>query len=81
MGQAQSANPRDIRYMQDSVADKIRNGKDLLDVFKELVDGTLEPSNMTPIEVVVIGGEYFAYDGNRRLLLFKVSKTIVDYSI
>ena len=64
--------PSDIRYIQNSVADDM-DGRPLISVFEDLVSGRLRAENMSAIEVVPYKGLNYAFDGNRRLLLFKVS--------
>ena len=63
--------PRDIRYIQCDVSHQME-GRDLLEVFKDLVRGELTVDDMEPIEVVTHRGLTFAYDGNRRLTIYKV---------
>ena len=65
--------PSEIRYIQDDISPEFSNGRDLLDVFKELCQGRLRPEDMGPIEVVPYQGQNYAFKGNWRLLLFKVS--------
>lgn len=64
--------PSEIRFIQDSVRAEFSNGNDMLEVFEDLCRGRLRPEQMGPIEVVKYQGLNFAFDGNRRLLLFKV---------
>ena len=76
MGQdmSRTMRPDKIRYGKIYVRDRMKNGRDLIDVFEDLVKGKLEPSDMTPIKVVEHFGNYYATDNesNQKLLLFKV---------
>ena len=65
--------PSDIRFIQSNVAQALRDGQDLLALFEQLVYGQLRADDIEPIEVVSHEGLYYAFDGNRRLLLFQVS--------
>ena len=65
--------PSDIRFIQSDVAQSFRDERDLLAVFRQLVHGQLRADDIEPIEVVSYEGLQYAFDGNRRLLLFKVS--------
>ena len=73
--------PSDIRFIQSDVAQSFRDERDLLAVFRQLVYGELRANDIAPIEVVLYEGlyeeEFFAFDGNRRLLLFKVSVNLI----
>ena len=68
--------PSDIGYIQDNVGSQISQsggGKiDLIDEFKKLASGAEKVTDMKPIEVVQHEGKTYAFDGNRRLLMFKV---------
>ena len=72
MAYATQMRPSDIRFIQSDVSPEL-NGQDLLVVFEQLVRGQLRADSMGQIEVVPYAGLNFAFDGNRRLLLFKVS--------
>ena len=71
----QHMRPSQIRYIQDDVAHQFSNGKNLVDVFKDLYQERIRPEDMGAIDVVQYQGQCYAYDGNRRLLLFKVRVT------
>ena len=66
--------PSKIRYSQDSIAKKFSTGtgKTLLETFEELVNGETNPEDLDCIEVSFHDGGYIAFEGNRRLFLFKV---------
>ena len=68
--------PSDILFCQENIDGKFGRGNNtsLLDTFKKLVSGDLEPSDFPPITVVCYDGKYYAYDGHRRLFLFKVGR-------
>ena len=72
MAYATQMRPSDIRFIQSDVSPEL-DGRDLLVVFEQLVRGQLRADGMGQIEVVPYMGLNFAFDGNRRLLLFKVS--------
>ena len=63
--------PSNIRFIQSDVGQNI-NGRDMLDVFKQLVRREIRADDMGVIEVTPYEGLHYAFDGNRRLLLFKV---------
>ena len=73
--------PSDIGYIQDNVGSQISQsggGKiDLIDEFKKLASGAEKVTDMKPIEVVQHDGKTYAFDGNRRLLMFKVRMLVV----
>ena len=71
-------NPADIRYYQDSISSKFSTGQTLLETFKALVNGALEPKDLKDIKVCLHDGHYVALEGNRRLFLFKVSLTLPE---
>ena len=72
--------PSDIRFIQSDVSQYIDDGRDMLDVFKQLVRGEIRAGDMGDIEVVRYERLHYAYDGNRRLLLFKVRTCTCVYA-
>ena len=65
----------DIYFSQNSINAIFKEEKTtLVDTFQDLLLENIKPSDFPPITVVKYNNEYFAYDGNRRLFLFKVSQ-------
>ncbi|XP_036369109.1 uncharacterized protein LOC118767871 [Octopus sinensis] len=62
--------PSDIRYTQDSIACKFRNGTTLTETISDLVKGTITPDGIPVISVYLKDGKYYSTD-NRRLYVFK----------
>ena len=63
----------DIYFLQDSINSEFQDGTHLLDVFQDLLEDEISPSDFPDITVVKHRNNlYFAFDGNRRLYLFKV---------
>ena len=62
----------DIYFLQDSINSEFQDGTHLLDVFQDLLEDENSPSDFPDITVVKHINKYFAFDGNRRLYLFKV---------
>ena len=65
-------NVSDIYFAQDSINCDFFNKTSIVDVFLDLLCDRISPLTFPPIVVVVYDGKHFAYDGNRRLYLFKV---------
>ena len=66
--------PSDIRYSQDSISFKLRdedNGT-ILDLFEKIINGEITVSFLPRIQVADYDGNWMAFDGNRRLFVFKV---------
>eukprot|EP00106_Octopus_bimaculoides_P020423 XP_014787865.1 PREDICTED: uncharacterized protein LOC106881861 [Octopus bimaculoides] len=62
--------PSDIRYTQDSIGSRFRNGITLSRTISDLVKGTITPDSFPTITVYQKDGKYYSYD-NRRLYVFK----------
>ena len=78
-GNRTTMKPSDIGYIQDKVGSQISQpaaaggGKtELIVEFEKLASGAEKVTDMKPIEVVQHEGKTYAFDGNRRLLMFKV---------
>ena len=66
--------PSEIRYSQDSISNEFSdiNHGTIIDAFKKLLDGTLEVHVLGRVEVGHYLGNWVAFEGNRRLFIFKV---------
>eukprot|EP00919_Chromeraceae_sp_WS-2016_P049700 GHVR01117643.1.p1 GENE.GHVR01117643.1~~GHVR01117643.1.p1 ORF type:complete len:110 (+),score=5.51 GHVR01117643.1:37-366(+) len=63
---------QELKYTQNSVKSQFSCGRPLVDTFKELISGRKGPKDLPPIEVVVCDNSYWAFTGNRRLLIYKL---------
>ena len=67
---------KDIYFAQDSVNGIFKDNKtSLIKVFNDLLYDRASPLDFPPLVVVMYEGKHYAYDGNRRLFLFKVAQT------
>ena len=64
--------PKDIRFCQDTVSEYFRDDGSLLDLYIEIVRGYTDVEDIKPITCVWWKQRYWAVDGNRRLLVYKV---------
>ena len=66
--------PSEIRYSQDSISmyfSGTDNGS-ILDLFEKLISGEINVSYLPLIEVAYYDDHWMAFEGNRRLFVFKV---------
>ena len=64
----------DIYFAQDSVNAIFKDNKtSLIKTFDDLLNDRVSVHRFPPLTVVKYDGKFYAYDGNRRLYLFKVS--------
>ena len=63
--------PSSIRFTQDSVSCRFGDGSDLSDTFKDLLYGTKTSDDIQDMEVVELGGIWWALTGNRRLYIYR----------
>eukprot|EP00919_Chromeraceae_sp_WS-2016_P049692 GHVR01117635.1.p1 GENE.GHVR01117635.1~~GHVR01117635.1.p1 ORF type:complete len:212 (+),score=5.81 GHVR01117635.1:43-678(+) len=61
-----------LKYTQESVKSVFSCGRALIDTYKELISGGTGPNDLPPIVVVVYDNSYWAFTGNRRLLIYKL---------
>lgn len=66
-----SLRPHDVRFSQDSISSRFTNNSYLTSTFHDLLTRKLTPFDIQPIEVVQIGGLWWALTGNRRLYLYR----------
>ncbi|XP_041354112.1 uncharacterized protein LOC121371948 [Gigantopelta aegis] len=66
------AYPSNLRYAQDSISRKFRDGRTLEESLESLLDETNPASALPPMDVMYHGGHYYVSDGNRRLFLLKL---------
>ena len=81
--------PSDIRYSQDSISIYFRDDSSgtILDLFEKIINGEINVSFLPRIQVADYDGNWMAFEGNRRLFVFKVqmilfllySATIIVY--
>jgi hypothetical protein len=64
-----------IRYTQDSIKEETQDGYNLMDVIRQLENGTIDPKNIPVIRVFKRNGKTYSQD-NRRLYVFKQAKTV-----
>ena len=65
--------PMEIRFTQSSISEQFRDGSLMMELFQDLVTGNEHPDSIDDIKCVRWKKKYWAIDGNRRLLLYKVS--------
>jgi hypothetical protein len=63
-------NPRNIRFTQDSIAARFKNGDSVDDLIEKLKAGTITANDMPPIRVFEKNGQLYSLD-NRRLYAFQ----------
>jgi len=64
------ANPKNIRYTQDSINGKFKDKSSILKLINGLKNGSISPDSIPPIRVYVKNGKIYSVD-NRRLFAFK----------
>ena len=66
--------PSEIRYSQDSISIDFSNSDNgsILDLFEKLITGELAVSSLPLVQVAHYDGQWMAFEGNRRLFVFKV---------
>jgi hypothetical protein len=69
--------PSDIRFSQDSIAQKFSHGHSttLTELFRQVVAGEISVGNIERISVFRHENSYWVYRGNRRLYLFQKLET------
>jgi hypothetical protein len=72
-------NPSDIRFSQNSIGARFKNGQSIQDVAEGLSDETISPKSFPPIRLVDINGTPFTLD-NRRLAAFQIAGVPVPYT-
>ena len=66
--------PSEIRYSQDSISiyfSDSDNGS-ILDLFEKLIAGEINVAYLPLVQVAYYNGYWMAFEGNRRLFVFKV---------
>ena len=63
--------PSELHFSQDSIACVFRNITDILQTFRKLVNGSLCPDDIEPIQAKMHNGKLTVFEGNRRLFLYK----------
>ena len=63
--------PSELRFTQNSISRRFKNGSTLEDTLKALLDSGC-PDSLPPMHVMQYQGKYFVLEGNRRLLLLKI---------
>ena len=63
--------PSDIRFMQDSISRRFRNGNSVNGTIRKIFKGEWSVHCLPQIRVVNLNGCYFSFD-NRRLYVYKV---------
>ena len=66
--------PSQIRYSQDSISiyfSDSDNGS-ILDLFEKLITGEINVAYLPLVQVAHHDGHWMAFEGNRRLFVFKV---------
>lgn len=66
-----SAPPSEIRYSQDSISSRFRDGHRLSYTFAELLYGRISVFSLGSMECLQKDGHWWAVSGNRRLYVFK----------
>lgn len=66
------ANPREIRFTQDSISQNFRDGSSVFDLSESLRTGQVIPSDIPPIRVFERDGNLYSLD-NRRLAAFQMA--------
>ena len=66
--------PSEIRYSQDSISFYFRDDSNgtILDLFEKIISGEINVSFLPRIQVADYDGNWMAFEGNRRLFIFKV---------
>lgn len=65
--------PKDIRYTQDSISNKFRDGSSVDDMIDSLKSGTLSPDDVPALEVFKQNGRIYSVN-NRRLFAYKMAE-------
>eukprot|EP00438_Fugacium_kawagutii_P009901 Skav216394 [mRNA] locus=scaffold457:187701:188795:+ [translate_table: standard] len=63
--------PEEIYFSHDSISCHFKCGRHIEDTYQELLDGYTDVSIIPRMTVTYVDGEWFAWDGNRRLYVFK----------
>ena len=63
--------PKEIRFTQDSVASRFRDGMYLSDTFEQILYRRITPDDIEAIQVVEENGVWLALTGNRRLYIYR----------
>ncbi|CAK9001926.1 Uncharacterized protein SCF082_LOCUS7117 [Durusdinium trenchii] len=61
----------DLRWAQDTIGIRFRDGTYLVEALKEMLEGRLQPSDLPTFRVVLYEDQLFAVTGNRRLWVLK----------
>ena len=66
--------PSDIRYSQDSINIYFREegSGTILDLFEKIINGEINVSFLPRIQVADYDGNWMAFEGNRRLFVYRV---------
>lgn len=65
--------PSDVLYSKDSISlSSSASEHQIVDTFRQLVDGLTKVSDVRPITVFRFRSKYWTYNGNRRLLIFRM---------
>ncbi|MFJ8076993.1 RHS repeat domain-containing protein [Streptomyces sp. NPDC096176] len=70
--------PKAIRYTQDSIKGRYKDGKSVTDTIDDLVAGRVSPSEIPPIRIFERDGKIYSLD-NRRLYTFKEANKPVNF--
>ncbi|XP_006812496.2 uncharacterized protein LOC102803631 [Saccoglossus kowalevskii] len=73
--------PSEIYFLHDSIKGQFRDGRHLLDTFKELLYKRISPSQIEKIVVYSANSKWRVYAGNRRLYIYKKLEVlgVVEY--
>ena len=63
--------PAEIRFMQDSICQRFRNGRSVNDTIEQISDGYMRVDDLPKIHVLIKNGYYYSFD-NRRLYVYRV---------
>jgi hypothetical protein len=62
--------PKQVRFTQDSIAARFKNGGSIYDLIEDLKSGKVKPEDIPPIRVFEKNGKIYSLD-NRRLYVFQ----------
>ena len=68
--------PSELHFSQDSISCAFRNGTSISKTFRELANGSLSPDDIEPIQIKVYKEKLIVFEGNRRLLLYKILESL-----
>ncbi|CAE7622441.1 unnamed protein product, partial [Symbiodinium sp. CCMP2456] len=74
-------NVAEIRWTHDAIRVTFRDGKLLMETLVDLLAGKLRPSDLPMVEVLELGGSFYAIEGNRRLWIFKELQAITGEAL